>query len=82
MLVCNSIVAMVHVIDLWCHLTYHLSGAWHTMYAMLHSNYKCVLPKNYTMEKFDFFKSINRSQIILFSVICAWSFDVVSGYPY
>ena len=34
----NSIVAMVT--DLWCHLTYNLRGAWHTVYAMLHSNYK------------------------------------------
>ena len=34
----NSIVAMVT--DLWRHLTYTSSGAWHTMYAMLLYNYK------------------------------------------
>ena len=35
---CNSLTAMVA--DLWCHLTYNLRGAWHTVYAMLLSNYK------------------------------------------
>ena len=29
------------VTDLWCHLPYNLEGAWHTVYAMLLSNYKC-----------------------------------------
>ena len=29
----NSIVAMV--INLWCHLTYSVGVAWHTVYAML-----------------------------------------------
>ena len=28
------------IADLCCHLTYHLSGHWHTVYAMVFSNYK------------------------------------------
>ena len=36
--VCNSIVAMVA--GLLCHLAYNLRIAWHTVYAMLLSNYK------------------------------------------
>ena len=38
--ICNSIVAVAMVTDLWCHLTYNSRGAWHTVYAMLPSNYK------------------------------------------
>ena len=34
----NSIAAMVT--DLSRHLTYNLRGAWHTVYAMLLSNYR------------------------------------------
>ena len=44
----NSIVAMVT--DLWCHLTYNSSGAWHTVYAKLPSNYISeTIPEIYTM---------------------------------
>ena len=35
----------------------------HTVYAMLLSNYKEMLPKTNTIEKFDFLKLIIRSQI-------------------
>ena len=36
--VCISMVAMVT--GLWRHLTYNSRGAWHTVYAMLLSNFK------------------------------------------
>ena len=59
----HSLVAMV--IDLCCHLTYDTREAWHTVNAMLFSNYKSeMLPIIYTMDKCDFLKSIIYSQII------------------
>ena len=39
------------VTDLWCHLTYNLRGAWHTLYAMLLLNYNEMLPEIHTTEK-------------------------------
>ena len=36
--VSDSLVAMVT--DVWCHLAYNSTGAWHTVYAMLLSNNK------------------------------------------
>ena len=51
------------------HLTYNSRGAWHTLYAMLLSNYLSeMLPKMHTMEKCDFLKSVIDSQIIYFFV--------------
>ena len=46
------------VTDLWCHHAYNLRGAWHTVYAMLLSNYCEMLSEIHTMEKFDFLNSI------------------------
>ena len=61
----NFVVAMVT--DLWGHLTYYLRGAWHTVYAMLLSNY--MLPEIHTMKKKDFLKPIIHSQISLISLL-------------
>ena len=53
-----SLFAMVT--GLWCHLTYNLRGAWHTLYAMLLSNYMGDATEIYTVEKF-FFSQITDS---------------------
>ena len=47
-----SLVAMVT--DLRHLLTYDSRGAWHTVYAMLHSNYKWCSTEINTVEKYYF----------------------------
>ena len=46
------------VTDLLCHLTYNSRGAWHTVYAMLLSNYKRDATEIQTMKKLYFVKYI------------------------
>ena len=46
------------VTDLWYHLTYNSRGAWHTVYAMLLSNYKLDATGIHTIETWNFLKSI------------------------
>ena len=41
---CNTILAMVT--DLWRHVAYNLREAWHTVYAMLISNYNRHATRN------------------------------------
>ena len=56
------------VTDLRCHPTNALLGAWHTVYAMLLSNYKWDIPEIHTMDKGYFLKPIIQSQMIEFFV--------------
>ena len=62
-----SLVAMIT--DLCRHLTYTSKGAWHTLYAMLPSIIREMLPEIHTMKKFDFLKLIIHSQIICNAII-------------
>ena len=59
--VAYSLVAMVT--DLCCYLTYDSRGEWHTVYAMLLSNYE-MIPKIHTIKKCDSVKPIIYSKII------------------
>ena len=50
------------VIDLWRHLTHNSRGAWHTVYAMLLSNYEWEA----TWNSYNFLKPIIHSPIMFF----------------
>ena len=57
------------VTDLYRHLTNDSRGAWHTVYAMLLSNYKRDATWSLTIEKFFFLRSIIHSQAIQFTIL-------------
>ena len=62
------------ITDLRCHPTNALLEAWHTVYAMLLSNYKWDVPEIHTMEKGYFLKPIIPYQMIEFFV-CVFFFS-------